>query len=433
MRGLRGGWILAVALAGCAVGDDEAVTVGEPDFVWHEDHDHEEGFVDKSLCSGRWAPGADVLAAGQRQSVGYDGAGSRCAGGPSDGAEALADHVRANFRSLINRSVPGGGVQIYACRRVVGGSGMSVHSTGRALDIFVPTRSGGAADNAKGDQIAGWLAANAETIGVQAIIWDRTYWRLDGSAPRCYTGKHPHNDHVHVELTAAAGRMRTSFFTGGAAPVAPPPPSSGGAWIGDVCRGDADCGFSEGGARGACFLDHRPESGVGFCTLPCAGFCPDRSGHATTFCAEGEALGGFSGTGACAAKSSAHNGNCRSLPGFVELDVQRFVGRSGASPATATVCAPSEVLGIDDDGGEDPFEPPPANAGNNLCDDRRLPLSEHGYSCAGVPENTWRCACSASFETSVSQVCREGIWLNFQTDPRDCARCDGRYSSGCNR
>ncbi len=430
MRNVRGVWVLAMALAGCAGSDDEPVAVGEPDFVWHEDHDHEEGFVDKSLCTGRWTPGREVLAAGQSQDVGYDGAGSRCSGGPTSGADALADHVRRNFPSLINRRVPGDGVQIYACRRVVGGSGMSVHSTGRALDIFIPTRAGGAADNSKGDQVAGWLAANAETIGVQAIIWDRTYWRLDGSAPRCYTGKHPHNDHVHVELTADAGRMRTPFFRGGAAPVDPPPASSGDAWIGDACRGDADCGFADDGARGACFLDHGPASGVGFCTLACAGFCPDRQGRATTFCAEADAFGGPSGTGTCAAKSSSLNDGCRRTPGFVELDVSRFVGRSGAGAATATVCAPSEVLGFDD-GRPEPS--PPANSGNNLCDDRDLPFSEHGFSCEGVTENTWRCACSSSFGTSVSQVCREGIWLNFQTDPRDCARCDGRYSSGCNR
>jgi hypothetical protein len=326
--------------------------------------------------------------------------------------------------------VPGGGVQMYACRRVVGGTSMSVHSTGRALDIFIPTRSGGAADNSKGDQVAAWFAANAETIGVQAIIWDRTYWRLNGSAPRCYTGSHPHNDHVHVELTAEAGRMRTPFFNGGAAPVNPPPASSSGAWIGDACRADADCGFSDDGAVGKCFLDHRPESGVGFCTLSCAGFCPDRSGHATTFCAESEALGGVAGTGSCAAKSGSANNRCRSVPGFVELDVERFVGRSGASAASATVCAPSEVLGIVADDG--PAEPP-ADAGNDLCDDRSLPPSEHGFSCDGVAENTWRCACSSHLGTTVSQVCREGIWLNYQTDPRDCGRCDGRYTSGCNR
>ena len=42
---------------------------------------------------------------------------------------------------------------------------------------------------------------NAQTIGVQLIIWNRVVWRANGSNEKGYGGPHPHNDHIHVEIT----------------------------------------------------------------------------------------------------------------------------------------------------------------------------------------------------------------------------------------
>ncbi|HTE54767.1 MAG TPA: hypothetical protein VK698_28130, partial [Kofleriaceae bacterium] len=47
------------------------------------------------------------------------------------------------------------------------------------------------------------------------IIWDRWLWRAEdapGSKDRAYTGEHPHNDHVHVELSVEAAALGTPFF-----------------------------------------------------------------------------------------------------------------------------------------------------------------------------------------------------------------------------
>lgn len=73
------------------------------------------------------------------------------------------------------------------------------------------------------------------------------------------------------------------------------------------------------------------------------------------------------------------------------------------------------------------------SVGNNgaSCDDLALPISANGESCDGVAENAWRCACSDTLLTAVSQVCRGGQWLNYQADPADCSRCDGAYTDGC--
>ena len=93
--------------------------------------------------------------------------------------------------------VPGRGVQIYNYRSVRGGRSNSVHGDGRAVDIF-STLPGGVAGNAKGDQIADWLVANA-------AHWNRTSFGIgqlsrQSNTKECYTGSHPHNDHIHLEL-----------------------------------------------------------------------------------------------------------------------------------------------------------------------------------------------------------------------------------------
>jgi len=301
-------------------------------------------------CGQRWSLPASVAASGRAQSVGYDGAGSRCSGGATDGALVLADYLRENFDRIVNSNVPGDGVQLYNCRQVRGGRSLSVHAVGRALDVFVATQ-GGRADNAKGDQLANWLVEHAEEIGVQAIIWDRTTWR-PGRGDSCYSGTHPHNDHIHVELTREAASKDTPFFSGALdrraddpvasepAPSAPPAefgaphPDPALAFVGTACTHDDDCRFSSSGTRGRCMLELNPIHGV--CTLDCAGFCPDKAGFATTFCADTAQLGGMGG-GACLPRADEQ---ARCFGGLTARTVDRFVGRSSAPNATRTVCAP---------------------------------------------------------------------------------------------
>lgn len=462
-------WALVAAvaaLAGCAEADVDA----DPEDAYG--HGAFEGVEVESksrgICDGRYIPSASVAAAAARQDVTYEGA-RRCVGRLLPGAEVLGEHIKATFPTLIDwdsndwrRQVgPIGG---YNCRTVTGGSTRSMHGEGRALDIFIPPAADQVrrADNTRGDVIAGWLIQNAEQIGVQSIIWDRSIWSANRDPQlRCYDDprKADHADHIHVELTKAAADGQTPFFTDGPVGLLPPPPAPApqrDAWVGDPCASDAECTFTANGASGRCFLDHRPANGAGFCTLDCEGFCPDRSGRAPTFCASRAALGGRLDQGTCAAKSGALNQSCRSLAGYVELEVERFIGRSGASPSSAVVCAPSGALGfVRDDGGSQPVsepdpapidpdpapaepDPPPADpdpapVGNSggLCGDPTLPAGDNGWGCDGVPENTWRCACSETFSDVVSQVCRDGQWHTYRVGPRNCADCSGSYGRGC--
>jgi hypothetical protein len=181
-----------------------------------------EASGDELAIAGMWDPAEEVISAGRGQSVKYNGAGSSCADGTTAGAEKLSQFLKEKFPGI---SSIGG----FACRNIVGGSGLSVHSTGRALDVMVP-EIGGDADNTVGDEIAAFLIRNAEQIGVQYIIWDRAQWKPGGDV-RSYGGggKSPHTDHLHVEINEAAGDMQTPFMKTGDVSGSPSNQDSGGA------------------------------------------------------------------------------------------------------------------------------------------------------------------------------------------------------------
>lgn len=161
--------------------------------------------------SGRWALPADVLVAGAAVRITYEEAPkwtttAACSGKLKAGEHKLGEYLLQHF--AIVSSVGG-----YACRRNTADTArMSVHGTGRALDVFIPKANGGA-DNLRGDKVANWLVVNAQQIGVQLVIWDRSIWRANGTNAGLYGGPYPHDDHIHVELTAQASLMATPWFT----------------------------------------------------------------------------------------------------------------------------------------------------------------------------------------------------------------------------
>ncbi len=97
------------------------------------------------------------------------------------------------------------------------------------------------------------------------------------------------------------------------------------AFVGTACTTSAQCGFTGGRCHAA-----------GFCTMSCAGSCPDQTGFAATFCIADSTHS----QGACVSKAATQNNQCLALPGTIKATVARFVGTSGAAAATATVCAP---------------------------------------------------------------------------------------------
>ena len=200
--------VLLLILSGCADAELDAYLAGEGidnvDGVnpatdddldnWLEDElpDGSDGSLSAISCDQRWFPPLHTAETAARQTVPYDRVGSTCSGGATEGATALGHFIRNNFGDLMNLGVPGDGIQIYNCRQVRGGSRMSVHAEGRAVDVFIST-VGGVADNSRGDTVANWLIENAEYIGVQLVIWDRTIWQASRSPQaRCYLGSNAH-------------------------------------------------------------------------------------------------------------------------------------------------------------------------------------------------------------------------------------------------
>ncbi|MFO0750575.1 MAG: polysaccharide deacetylase family protein [Myxococcota bacterium] len=115
--------------------------------------------------------------------------------------------------------------------------------------------------------------------------------------------------------------------------VAPPAPK----WVGDSCQADKDCNFSSSAASASCYrFTPAASAEVGFCTLPCEGFCPDKTGASPTFCTSLD--GGL--TGRCVAKASAVNRQCAAIAGTSATTAPRFIGSSAAAPTSAIVCMP---------------------------------------------------------------------------------------------
>lgn len=185
--------------------------------------------IEELRIAGSFVPDPAALRAGSAI-IHYDGStpwdgGRHCTGGLTRGAGALRSYLQAHFHGI---SSIGG----YSCRpNTANTSEMSVHGSGRALDIMIPTDHGDA-DNGVGDPIANWLITNSHTIGVQYLIWDHTQWSASRSTGRvrAYTGPIPHIDHIHAEITLPASREETPFFGGAAVtptqpPATPPTPA----------------------------------------------------------------------------------------------------------------------------------------------------------------------------------------------------------------
>ncbi len=179
-----------------------------------------EGTSEDELTSNRvdrWSLPPSVSTAGARLRLRYEDApawegGRRCTGSLREGAQDLARQMMRRYDAIA--SVGG-----YACRQnTADAARTSVHGTGRALDIMVPTLAANhRPDVAAGDPIANWLVVNAASIGVQLIIWNGSVWRANGTNIDRYTGPNPHIDHLHVELTERAATRGTPFFLQGAA------------------------------------------------------------------------------------------------------------------------------------------------------------------------------------------------------------------------
>lgn len=174
--------------------------------------------------AGGWNPPAGIVALADTFSIVNVQAGpwvgpSGCGGQFLEGTRVFRDWIMDNWPQV--ESIGG-----YSCRAIANSSSMSVHATGRAVDIMIPTDPAqsrdDSADNDLGDPLANYLLEHAEEFGIQSIIWDNKIWtssRPPGERFRTYTNTHKHHDHLHVELNPEGAALQTPWFDG---PMGPP-------------------------------------------------------------------------------------------------------------------------------------------------------------------------------------------------------------------
>lgn len=123
-----------------------------------------------------------------------------CSTGPASGALAL-------LAWLLETYPQGKSQGIFNCRDVRGSTSLSIHACGRAVDFWLPYVNGNA--NPIGHDIVRRVGEHGKRLGVQTAIFARQIWSARSPAGRAYTGVHPHNDHIHWELTPTAADRLT--------------------------------------------------------------------------------------------------------------------------------------------------------------------------------------------------------------------------------
>ena len=224
----------AVALPGCMaeVASDGADDPEEADAVDIDDGAYASTEQASTACHtttgalpGRWNLSAADGAIAKLQIVKVTGAtdAAACSEGKrgSKNALDLVAAIRAQFPNGFGsqRECDTIGNANEHCRPIKDSPTPSLHSDGRAVDLFLPPdessidpttgkryqadgkSAGTTANNARGDVIASWLVTHAKSLKVQRVIWDRSSWTASGqSATKLYGGTVPHNNHLHVEV-----------------------------------------------------------------------------------------------------------------------------------------------------------------------------------------------------------------------------------------
>jgi hypothetical protein len=176
-----------------------------------------------SPALGATANPADKLADLAIDDYAYDRA-TDCRKRPTPGALALVDWLETNARGIF--------WGIMRCERW-GKNSASLHAEGRAVDWHLDASR--PADRREARRLIDlWLATDlagnehalGRRMGIQEIIWNcHSWWSgadLMGEYSACYTKRgrlrkrvnytEAHKDHIHIGLSRAGARKRTSFW-----------------------------------------------------------------------------------------------------------------------------------------------------------------------------------------------------------------------------
>jgi hypothetical protein len=196
------------------------------------------------------------------------------------------------------------------------------HSTGESATIDVKVTVSKEWDSFEGQYIdVDYPVAAGVTRPTTNVAMYPTWDSNDFPRWVCaYDSKRPLDAH-HCDH---AGEPRRDALTGDLLPTSQKP------FVGTACHKDATCAFSASTGPATCLTSN----GNGFCTLACEGYCPDQDGASRTFCVDtGD------GKGRCMAKTGPENHDCADIPGTHNAMRSRFIGKSTAKAAQASVCS----------------------------------------------------------------------------------------------
>ena len=152
---------------------------------------------------------------------------SRCKNRRNDGITALANWLAANTRGVFWGS--------YRCEKW-GKNSASLHAENRAIDWHLDVAV--KADRKAADKLIRLLLAPdklgnpqalARRMGVEELSWDCGYWgagmsdfqpysvcyKPNGRKRKHFDKTAAHQDHIHIGMTKAGAKGRTSFWTAG--------------------------------------------------------------------------------------------------------------------------------------------------------------------------------------------------------------------------
>lgn len=122
----------------------------------------------------------------------YESVGTVCTGSARPGTKNLLTAIN----DVWDYSMSFG---IYNCRDNTGGSGLSMHSEGRAADAGFPVVNG--EPHPQAFELFEVLRTNAWDLGIQYIIFNRRSYSKLYPWGKPYLGSSPHIDHLHIEQT----------------------------------------------------------------------------------------------------------------------------------------------------------------------------------------------------------------------------------------
>jgi hypothetical protein len=138
---------------------------------------------------------------------------------PQTSCQPTAKIGTASLMAYLQKKYPGTGNDGIARACHIGGR--SEHKEGRALDWDVNYNN--PRQRAQAEDFVQWLLkrdkmgrefANARRLGVMYFIWDGRIWSASEGTWRKYSGASSHRDHIHISLSWAGARGKTSFWTG---------------------------------------------------------------------------------------------------------------------------------------------------------------------------------------------------------------------------